>query len=199
MILIPICHSTTFKSNHLINQRVDRNPLLSIYQENISLDTTPPTISDPVDIIILVNATDHNITWFIADKNPRNYSIYHNYQQIESELNKTWLENQSIVFSLNHLMIGIHVFTITVDDSWNNSATNDVLVTVREAAYVPSFENPNDSPTNLPDPFTVFLIIIISLLIISTIFFRTKRKKQVFKSNLPPEDPLELETWENDF
>ncbi len=200
MILVPICHSTNLQSSYLVNQGVDHNTSLKMDQENTSVDITPPIVSNPVDIIILVNTTDHNITWYIADKNPRNYSIQHNYQQIESELNKTWSENQSVIFPLNNLMIGIHLFTIIVEDTWNNSAVDDVIVMVREVAYVPTFDNPTDNP-NLADPFTLFLIIIIGLLIMLSILLRTSksRKRDAIYSNLPPEDPLDLETYDDEF
>ncbi|MHA2276286.1 MAG: hypothetical protein ACXAC2_10985, partial [Candidatus Kariarchaeaceae archaeon] len=196
MLFIPINSSIDNELIYGIDYRVGHNSLSKISQENSSLDITPPTVSDPVDIIILVNTTEHNITWYIADKNPRNYSIQHNYQTLEAERNRTWTENQSISFPLHDLMIGIHLFAIVVEDSWNNSAMDEVLVTVREAAYVPSFENPNDNSTNLAEIYTLFFILgVILLIIIAVIFRSTKyRKKRILYHSLPPEDPLELES-----
>ena len=196
----PIIHLSTNIPSYEINQRVSINMPLKITQENASLDTTAPIITRPADVSYLVNTTDHNITWYIADKNPRNYSIQHNYQYIESEWDKTWSENQSISISVDNLSIGIHLYTIIVEDSWNNTNSDDVLVTVKEIAYEPTFENANDNPTNLANMASFFFIIGISLSIILVIFFRgiRHRRRQDFLPNLPPEDPLELESWDED-
>ena len=198
MIIVPIYHSTIIESNYSTIQGINRNSLLRINQENASVDTTPPIISKPVDITILVNTTNQNISWYIADMNPRNYSITHNYQQIESERNKTWSENQSVSYTLDNLMIGIHLFTIIVEDTSNNSAMDDVVVIVREVAFTPTFENPGDDQSNLLDPSTVFFIIILSILIAISVFLRANRsrKTDTIYANLPPENPLDLETWE---
>lgn len=205
LILGAILSSTIYdlqnipQSDSSFPQKIDfilvRNNIL---QENVTTDFINPIISGPIDISYLVNTTGHNISWYIADKNPRNYSIQHNYQYIETERNNSWSKNQTITYSVDNLPIGIHLFTILVEDFAHNQAYDDVVVMVRESAVIPTFTLPNTSPdffTNLiNDYFTLGLgltvVILIIILIIGSIRF--KRRSEVSKL-LPPQDPLELE------
>lgn len=167
-------------------------------QQNATLDLIPPIIIGPPDISYLVNTTGHNITWEIADKNPRNYSIQHNYLYIETEKNKSWTQNQSVSISIDHLPIGIHLYIIIVEDLWNNKIADDVKVNVKETAYVPTFNYSTTSLINLGDFLNPFFLLGIGLLSLLAIVGRIKiRRKEDLDIDLPPEDPLELESSEN--
>ncbi|WP_455463918.1 hypothetical protein [Candidatus Hodarchaeum mangrovi] len=183
--------NTTF--NWIIHPREFKIPIFAIKQ-NSSLDLIPPIITGPSDISYLVNTTGHNITWYIADKNPKNYSIQHNYQYIETEWNKTWTENQSVTVSIDGLPIGIHLYTIIAEDTWNNRLSDDVIVSVKETANVPSFPISTLSPFDLADYVNLFFLFGISMILLLIVLSIIRnRKKEEIPIKLPPEDPLELE------
>jgi hypothetical protein len=181
------------------DQAISIELIPKIIQSNSSADLTAPNVTSPADINYLVNTTGHFITWYIADENPGNYSIFHNYLFIDTERNKTWSENGSINISVDNLPIGVHIYSIRVEDFWGNEATDNVLVTVRGVANTPTFDFTNTDRNNFPDFDQMLFIsaissIIIILMIFGSIRYRRRRKIQDLISNLPPEDPLELET-----
>lgn len=187
---------TTF--TWIIHPKVLKNPLFTLKQ-NSSLDLIPPIITEPSDISYLVNTTGHNITWYIADENPRNYSIQHNYQYIETEWNKTWIENQSVTVSIDGLPIGIHLYTIIAEDSWNNKFSDDVIVSVKETANIPSFPISTTSSFDIYDYLNLFFLFGISLILLLIVLGIIRNgKKEEKPIKLPPEDPLELETLEEE-
>ncbi|MFW9855185.1 MAG: hypothetical protein ACFFFG_08985 [Candidatus Thorarchaeota archaeon] len=181
--------------NYVIHRTIRFKPPLRLFQDNSSIDLIPPLITKPGDFSYLVNTTGHIVTWYIADKNPGNYSIQHNYQYIDTERNKTWLENRTISISIDNLPIGVHLYTIIVEDSWGNTASDDVLVTVHEVANTPTFSLPNNNPGDLSDMLLVVGLsaLVVALVLISGIRYRRRQRTQDLYANLPPEDALELE------
>ncbi len=169
-----------------------------LVQENTSIDSIAPEIIGSSDMSYLVNTTGHNITWYISDKNPLNYSILHNYLYIETERNKTWSENQTVIFSVDNLLVGIHLFTIIVEDLSHNTFSDDVVVMVGEKANFPTFTTTNtepaDSNQNIQELFILGLILAVIILVSMVIVENRRNKKRIdLPFKLPPEDALELE------
>ncbi|MFW9777794.1 MAG: hypothetical protein ACFFE8_02990 [Candidatus Heimdallarchaeota archaeon] len=181
--------------NYIVYRTIKARSPLQLFQDNSSIDLTPPLITKPADFSYLVNTTGHNITWYIADKNPGNYSIQHNYQYIDTEMNKTWLENGTVSVSIDNLPIGTHLYTIIVEDSWGNRASDDVLVNVHQIANTPTFSLPENNPSSLSEMLLIVGLSILALLLVLIIGIGYRRRDigQDLYANLPPEDALELE------
>ena len=199
----PIDNSMTNTKKNLNFQRVYSKLPLKISIEKSISDSSVPIITRPIDINYLVNTTGNTIEWYIADTNPGNYSVQHNFQFIDSHRNITWTENQSIVISIDNLQIGVHLYSILVEDSWGNEITDDVLVTVRGIVNEPNFNYTVPNPYNLSEftevlfiiGISLFVIILITIAIISS---NRYRKWRVLFTDLPPKDPLELESFEDE-
>ena len=166
-----------------------------ISQENMNSDIIAPIITRPADISYLVNTTGHNISWYIADKNPSNYSILHNYRYIDTERNKTWSENQTISLSIDNLPIGIHLFSIIVEDLGHNTVSDDVVVMVLEKANFPAFTVTNtnaDGLVELVEEYIIFGLGLSVLVLASVVLIGRSRYRKRFdlRLRLPPEDPL---------
>lgn len=176
----------------------NRAKLLGIAQDNVTSDFIAPFITSPADVSYLVNTTGHTIAWYIADKNPGNYSILHNYRYIDTERNHTWLANQTVIYSIDNLSIGIHLFSILVEDLNQNTFSDEVFVTVLEKAVFPTFTETSTTSDDHPGLFEEYftyglglaVLILVSVIIVGG---RKYRKRLNLPLKLPPEDPLELE------
>lgn len=92
----------------------------------IYVDSTPPSISSPDDIVI-TQGEDTQINWTIYDLNPMNFSIFWNNILVNSG---EWTSGDSIYYLLKGLSVGNYNFTILVIDVVGNRMIDEVHVTV---------------------------------------------------------------------
>ena len=92
------------------------------------VDTTPPTINSPADIMYAYITTGHNISWTPHDLNPDTYTIYLDGIVVRSGAwNST---SETIMQSVDGLNVGTYNYTLIVTDLGRNSANDTVLVWV---------------------------------------------------------------------
>ena len=166
-------------------------------------DTTPPLITSPADVTYVVGSTENIISWYIADSNPKNYSILMNYQSIPLELSNEWTQNMTVDMNVDGLPIGIHLYTIIVEDTWGNQNEDSVVVTVLESTNVVTFTLSTTTLIDLPkliDSLSSLGINIAIIIIIMWILINVNRylKRRSLSSKLPPIDPLKLELLNDD-
>lgn len=104
------------------------------------IDTTPPVIDSPFNIVYEEGSTGNSIIWQISDFNPGNYSIY--VDESLSKSNIAW-QNGQISFSIDGLSVGVHTITIVASDISNNHMTSSVIVTVTDS-IIPQISSPED-------------------------------------------------------
>ena len=89
-------------------------------------DTTPPVISSPPDITMIVGSTGMNITWDVSDDHKDDYEVWRNGVIVKSG---EW-NSSEIRISLDGLTIGQYNFTCSVKDLGDNIKTDTVIVRV---------------------------------------------------------------------
>ncbi|MFX1283744.1 MAG: DUF2341 domain-containing protein [Promethearchaeota archaeon] len=89
-------------------------------------DTTPPTISQPADLVFTENMRG-TITWEVFDEHPRVCVIYRNGTVVYSQ---GYWSSGIIQYSFVSLSLGTWEFTLTVWDEAGNSASSDALVKI---------------------------------------------------------------------
>ncbi len=90
------------------------------------LDTTSPEIDSPSGLTYEVGAVGNNITWYPTDLRPDSYEILRNGTLIGSG---TW-DGTSISINVDGLEAGLYLYTLIVNDSSGNIATDNVTVFV---------------------------------------------------------------------
>ncbi|MHA1905371.1 MAG: phospholipase D-like domain-containing protein, partial [Candidatus Thorarchaeota archaeon] len=90
------------------------------------IDTTDPSINSPADIAYVSGSTGNSITWTVSDFEPDHYTITRNGTEVADEI---W-DGSSIIFDIDGLGVGTHIFEIIVYDETGNSASDTVVVTV---------------------------------------------------------------------
>ncbi|MGY5873702.1 MAG: NosD domain-containing protein [Candidatus Thorarchaeota archaeon] len=128
------------------------------------IDTTTPTLDNPVDIMIEVDSTGNNITWNANDFNPSHYVVtWHT-----DPLSPTTLEDGdwnaspgTFVISIDDIAADVDVYylVLTVYDSSGNSADDTVIVTVVEELPTSSTTT-NTSSSSFEFPEGMVLIVI---------------------------------------
>ena len=127
-------------------------------------DTTSPLIDVPLDIEYEESSTGYSITWNPSDLHPVSYTIYLEGNLVNSgEWNSS---SESITISVDGLTVGTYNYTLVVTDIGGNIATDSVIVTVIEAATI---------PTTLPDGMTIVTIAISVGVIVIIIIVLKKR------------------------
>ena len=106
-----------------------------------SNDTTPPTLSTPIDITYEEGTTGHTITWTATDDNPDYYVITKNGTVIAEG---QWNSMTNITISIDGLTSGIYLYQITINDTSDNRATDSVLVTVVDTTAPIFIKKPAD-------------------------------------------------------
>jgi len=90
-------------------------------------DITAPQINQPTDIDYEEGTTSHEIVWIVSDLHPSHYDIFQNGSHVASD---SW-NGSSITVIIDGLSIGSYNYTIVVNDTSGNSATDTVRVTVQ--------------------------------------------------------------------
>ncbi len=131
-----------------------------------AVDLTDPILSSPLDVVYNVGEGGNTINWTATDAHPDNYIILVNGTApigYPAEWNTT-----NIVISVDGLSVGIFNFTIVVFDSYGNSATDTVFVTVLASTTTTTTTTTGtttDTGTTTPPPVDNTLIIIIVVII----------------------------------
>ncbi len=101
------------------SESIDTSPLLL-------LDLNPPNIVQLPDIGIDVETSGNSMTWEVSDEYPCSYSIQIDDLSYEVSV---WI-GDDITLSLDSLVIGTHAITLALFDGANNTAVDEVYVTV---------------------------------------------------------------------
>jgi len=112
----------------------------SAYDWVTVVDTTVPVLSSPVDITYEESTTGHKIIWTAADTNPDTYLVYKDGVEVDSG---SWTSSVSITINVDSLTISSYNYTIVVLDVYDNSATDMVIVTVKDT-IAPVVDSPDD-------------------------------------------------------
>ncbi len=102
-------------------------------------DTTSPSLGNPLDIIYEYDTTGHSIIWSVSDLYPNEYTIYLDEVYFA---NGTWTPGP-IALDIDGLALGEYNYTIRINDTIGNSATNTVIVTVVDTNS-PLINHPSD-------------------------------------------------------
>jgi len=102
---------------------------LRIYEDVI------PVIEGPADIAFYFTETGHTISWNVSDDYLNKYTVMDNDNVYSSgDINP---DEPVITVSLDNLIIGVHNFTLHVNDTSGNSAEDTVVVTVKADDIAP--------------------------------------------------------------
>jgi parallel beta-helix repeat protein len=97
-----------------------------------------PTIDSPSDREYHLDTTGHSITWTPSDLNPDSYEVYGDHNMVQSG---NW-DGSAIAVSVDGLSIGVHNYTVVVNDTSGNMAKDTVLVNVWDLP--PELDSPSD-------------------------------------------------------
>ncbi|MHA1694431.1 MAG: hypothetical protein ACTSXT_03315 [Candidatus Helarchaeota archaeon] len=93
-------------------------------------DTDPPTlVSGGEDVTIELGAPGSNIYWTWNDDFPFKYNITYLGNIVDQGM---WTSNNPVVFNLEGLDLGTHIYTCTVNDESGNSAVDSITVIVQD-------------------------------------------------------------------
>jgi len=106
---------------------------------DISVYETPVIVPEN-DISYQVGSIDNEISWFVTDTNPDTYCIYNGSDLVASD---SWTTGE-ISIDIDGLDVGTYVFTLYVNDTDGNSATDVVTVTVVDDTTNPITDSPED-------------------------------------------------------
>lgn len=104
------------------------------------VEADPPIIIGPEDLEIESFDSNSNITWILEDLTPASYNVTQNGTVIDQG---DWQNGDLIVVNLNSLPLGHYIFNITVSDTFNNVASDTVLVNILDDG-IPTISNPSD-------------------------------------------------------
>ncbi|MGY5860507.1 MAG: hypothetical protein RTU63_14140 [Candidatus Thorarchaeota archaeon] len=94
-----------------------------------------PVIEGPEDVEFYFTETGYSLTWNVTDDNLNGYTITDNDEVVISgDINP---DEPVITISLNGLEIGVHNFTLSVNDTSVNTAYDTVVVTVKADDVTP--------------------------------------------------------------
>jgi len=92
------------------------------------VDTTAPSLDNPIDVEFTIGATGQTIDWNPTDVRPASYEIF-----VDTVSTYTGLWNASsehLIINLDTLAVGSYNYTCVVSDEGGNSAIDTVIVTV---------------------------------------------------------------------
>ncbi|MFX0015701.1 MAG: S8 family serine peptidase [Promethearchaeota archaeon] len=103
------------------------------------------TLTCPTDITYNEKETGYSINWTAISLFPDTYIIYKNGTEIDAG---SWISDNSITINVDGLAVGSHNFTIVVEDSYENSVIDTVIVTVIPITPTLTFTTPADITYN---------------------------------------------------
>jgi hypothetical protein len=148
-----------------------------------AVDLTDPTIDSPIDIVYTEGETGNIINWTASDANQDNFIILIN-GTAPSGYPAVW-NTTSISIDVDGLSVGTYNYTVVVFDSYGQSATDTVYVTVLEASTTTTTTTTTSTtdtgPTTPPPGDGNLLLIIIAIVagvvVIIIIIVIMKKKK----------------------
>jgi hypothetical protein len=93
------------------------------------VDTTPPILDHPTDIIGNISAVSIQVIWQPRDLLPFNYAIYVNGSLVGSG---NWTDGEYLTYTLTNIAINDYNITIVVWDTSGNFATDTVFVNIQQ-------------------------------------------------------------------
>ncbi len=100
-----------------------------------------PTVDSPSDVEYSEGASGESITWSPSDDHPESYVIYREGISVKAGL---WNSSSEVItISVEGLSIGTYNYTIMVTDVDDNSATDEVSVTVVDGT-APTIDSPSN-------------------------------------------------------
>ncbi len=100
----------------------------------VMLDDNSPSVTPLEDITYELGLTGNHLVWICSDLFPDSYIISKNGTAIDSGL---W-NGSSFDVIIDGLEVGVHLYTLFVNDTIGNSASDTVLVTVTQPATTPT-------------------------------------------------------------
>jgi hypothetical protein len=94
-----------------------------------------PTIEGPEDVEFYFSETGFSLTWNVTDEYMSMYVLTRDGTEVESGVLDP--DNPFITHGLDNLAIGVYVFSLFVNDTSGNNATDDATVTVNRDDIVP--------------------------------------------------------------
>jgi hypothetical protein len=102
------------------------------------------TITSPPNIEYTFGQSGYFITWIITGwDDSSNYSIYVNDVLVK---NGSWVNNASLIYSVDGFPMGIYNVTIIASDKYGNGVSDMVVVLVKEPPPPPAQEPPSENP-----------------------------------------------------
>ncbi len=142
----------------LMSAQLNANPLMPFRVHDISLEFSNQTETEPeedTDSPVIASLTDFSfeygsiipdLEWSISEANPEYYRIELNEIIVESG---PW-DGSNITASLDGLDLGIHNFTLIVNDTLEQYSVDSVIVTVEDTT-APTINHPADIVMKLND------------------------------------------------
>ena len=140
-------------------------------------DFTPPILSSPPDITVVVGTPGAIILWEVFDHFPGHYTITDNGAVVT--FHAPW-SGSTISFSLTGLGVGTHIITISVVDLRNNTATDTVVVVITPSSVPTTVEL---TTTTSAAPISSFLFF---NLISAFVFILVLRNRILIKRDKEP-------------
>ena len=107
------------------------------------VDTTAPSLSAPSDITYELGSVGNSIVWYVVDNSVANNNTYTVYVNTSFYTNGTWQANATITVNIDGFAVGHYNLTLVVWDTSNNSAHDEVVVTVQDTTP-PILSHPDD-------------------------------------------------------
>jgi parallel beta-helix repeat protein len=102
------------------------------------VDNTPPTINTPPDLVYESGTTEYTIVWTPQDLHLDVYTITCN----QTPISGVW-DGTSITVSVDGLALGIYNYSLVINDTSGNSASDTVFITVVDNT-APTMDRPVD-------------------------------------------------------
>ncbi|MCY3410656.1 MAG: hypothetical protein INQ03_03365 [Candidatus Heimdallarchaeota archaeon] len=94
----------------------------------IVVDQTAPVVSQPEDVSYAEGTNSNTISWYANDTYSSYYRLFRNGSKVGNDL--SWQNYTAITINVDGLSIGLYNLTIVFFDASNNSATDQVWLTV---------------------------------------------------------------------
>ena len=104
------------------------------------IDSTKPIPNTPQDITYQEFSGGHSITWQVNERYPDSYIVYRNGTNVQEGKLERW---QDVFRNVNNLPLGAYNYTVFVNDSSGNWATDTVWVFVYDGT-LPIVDSPMD-------------------------------------------------------
>lgn len=96
---------------------------------NVIVDSTDPSVDQPVDMVVENDMSSIDVTWNVNDLSPSTYSVFVNDSLVVDAMSWT---NGTISYSLTTTVLGIFNVSILLRDTSGNRAFDTVWVTIQD-------------------------------------------------------------------